>query len=739
MSTNSGGARPGVAARGDRSTRTRTPLPTPAAVPSQSPPRDDDGDSSARAKANLIREGWLSSTCPPTTASLATALTNIAHNVPRIPKPALDGITAVALLLNSMADPREQTSLADRVNDAIAPTIERLDTTATETREAIAQLLSRSQDGASAIEELREETHAIHTLRDQLNLTLNELTQRTGRLARDDPQAGGPNTAGVTDGTRHDDPQLALTPSPQSYVAAVQAALSPGHGEVLARSQDRKRQVVIERDAPSDGSTAHQEDSLTEKVLVEKANAAIDLMGDAIPGRPPIDRLFLGAQRLPRGRTLYLMANEGAADWLRREDVKKGFIAHYGTPIKVRGQGYRVICEYVPVSFDPNASTASVEVVNDLPAGAIMEARYLKDPSRRPAGQRTAFVLLTFRTAKQANKALREGLIIEGKKVFGRKDIQEARRCLKCQGYAHRHMAANCPQIHDTCAVCGGLHRTTDCPMDDGKRFCVNCKTDDHTASSKNCLTFIAECGKVNYYFPENKYRFYPVVDDPSTWDLLQPFGTPTPTVTPLPAPTLRPRPTTATPAGTARGGTAQRTPAPTARHAPDTSPDLRDIPHPRDAAPRPATQGRRPAHNPSITFQPPPSDSGWSDRNRGKERANAADNTVWPDAARGKRNGHPVQRGIAIRPGAASMGTQTYLDRWMHPTRVAALTGNPSPDTASATATEAATDTRPMPPPPSPVHAPVPVPAPTPAPAPAASAANDPTSTAPQRPSYDP
>jgi hypothetical protein len=161
-------------------------------------------------------------------------------------------------------------------------------------------------------------------------------------------------------------------------------------------------------------------------------------------------------------------------------------------------------------------------VVNELGAGAVLEAQYLKAPEKRAPGQRTAFVSITLKTARQANKALKEGLIIEGKKVFGRKDIQEARRCLKCQGFSNRHRAATCLQVHDTCALCGQMHRTSECPNPNG-RYCVNCKVDSHFASSKNCPVFIAECEKISHHFPDNKYRFFPILDDPSTWELRHP------------------------------------------------------------------------------------------------------------------------------------------------------------------------------------------------------------------------
>jgi hypothetical protein len=71
------------------------------------------------------------------------------------------------------------------------------------------------------------------------------------------------------------------------------------------------------------------------------------------------------------------MASEEAATWLKCEDVQKGFIDHYGTPVRVRNQGYNVIMEYVPISFDPNSrhTQAAIEVVNELGiGGAIPES-----------------------------------------------------------------------------------------------------------------------------------------------------------------------------------------------------------------------------------------------------------------------------------------------------------------------------------------------------------------------------
>jgi hypothetical protein len=280
------------------------------------------------------------------------------------------------------------------------------------------------------------------------------------------------------------------------------------------------------------------DDDLTERVLVEKVNTTIDLMGEALPGCPKVNKLFLGAQKLSRIHILYLMCSEEAAEWLHKDDVKKSFIDHYSTPILFRNDGYPLIMEYVPVSFDPNLHAIRVlEILNELGANAISEARYLKDPTKRAPNQKTTFLCMTLGMFSIANKIIHEGIIIEGKKVFGRKDIPEAHHCMKCQGFTHRHVAANCPQIHDSCALCSNMHKTSECPSSNTRIYCVNCRQEGHTASSFNCPIFKAECEKIKLHFPKNKYCFFPVINDPSSWQLLMSSQDSTTASAPQPSP----------------------------------------------------------------------------------------------------------------------------------------------------------------------------------------------------------
>ncbi|KAF8800192.1 hypothetical protein BYT27DRAFT_7117939, partial [Phlegmacium glaucopus] len=65
-------------------------------------------------------------------------------------------------------------------------------------------------------------------------------------------------------------------------------------------------------------------------------------------------------------------------------------------------------------------------------------------------GQRTAIMILGFATREDANITINAGLFVEGKKVWGRKQTQEPRRCLKSQCFS-MHKALHCSATHETC------------------------------------------------------------------------------------------------------------------------------------------------------------------------------------------------------------------------------------------------------------------------------------------------
>ncbi|KAG1796594.1 uncharacterized protein BJ212DRAFT_1235519, partial [Suillus subaureus] len=103
-----------------------------------------------------------------------------------------------------------------------------------------------------------------------------------------------------------------------------------------------------------------------------------------------------------------------------------------------------------------------------------------------------AHAIFTFNKREGANHAIKFGLLVDSKKVYGRKLIQEPTRCLKCHSFDSAHVAANCPQEQDTCGTCSGLHRTATCKVTDQNCYwCKNCNVEGHVAWNQECPTVI--------------------------------------------------------------------------------------------------------------------------------------------------------------------------------------------------------------------------------------------------------
>jgi hypothetical protein len=422
------------------------------------------------AKEILRKAGYLTHDAPLTHNRLAFIIRQYVGVAHKIPKALADGLKAVAVLIEDVEE--DSTTIAAQVIAAIADPIERMSETA-----------------------------------QQLSTLATKTEQAIVRLSADRPGgAAQPETPGSQQATR------------PTYAAVTQVQVPPRHAEVLARSQGREKQVLI------DSTSATSQDGLrelTERELVVKANTTVELMGELAVGKPEGGELFVGAQKLQRGGIIYVMRTVAAAEWLRQADIREKFMSFFGGQGRMRERGCVIVLKFVPVTFEPSSPSARrrVEEENEMRREEIVEAKWLKDRDKRTQGQRTAFALLTIRTAQAANKILREGMVVEGKRVFAHKNVPEAKRCMKCQGFRGGHMAAECKSIHEMCARCGEQHWTADC-KNNGARFCHNCMKAGHMASDRNCPIFKEECRKLASRNPESKYRYFPVTDDPSTWEL---------------------------------------------------------------------------------------------------------------------------------------------------------------------------------------------------------------------------
>ncbi|KAG2755642.1 hypothetical protein P692DRAFT_20844481 [Suillus brevipes Sb2] len=139
---------------------------------------------------------------------------------------------------------------------------------------------------------------------------------------------------------------------------------------------------------------------------------------------------FISARRLPHGGVLYKLNSPEAAEWFNTAANRGYFLEHFRVEIKKVG----------------------------LKPKTISKVQYIKPEARRKPGQQTAHIIVTFNSKEGANQAIKFGLIIKGKKVYGRKLIPEPTRCLKCHSFENAHMAAECPQEQETCGICREHH-----------------------------------------------------------------------------------------------------------------------------------------------------------------------------------------------------------------------------------------------------------------------------------------
>jgi hypothetical protein len=189
---------------------------------------------------------------------------------------------------------------------------------------------------------------------------------------------------------------------------------------------------------------------LTKLQLVTKATLALELLkknGKSIPE----GMAFLSAHRLQHSGILYEVDTHLSATWFNEPANQSGFLTHFRHDLIIKDRTFQTLLENIPVAFDPNSPVCITEI--ELKAGfkenEITKARYIKPIAQRNPGQRTAHAIFTFKSKTTENQAIRFSLTIEGRKVFGRKLIQEPTHCLKCHSIGSNHMAADCPQELD--------------------------------------------------------------------------------------------------------------------------------------------------------------------------------------------------------------------------------------------------------------------------------------------------
>lgn len=290
---------------------------------------------------------------------------------------------------------------------------------------------------------------------------------------------------------------LPLPSSPPSTHPA--STLARAHAAI------KERQILLDPDPdhPQLKSGTKKEDLAK---LLQDALVAIET-----PDSPKLQLRSL--VRLQNQGLVLEMNSREAADWIKSPPNRSNLLEKLGGKIRIKDRLYHIIVPFLPVSVDitDTLTLRHIEQENDLPDHAISHAKWVKDPTKRITHQRVAHAMFAMTSPAAANKLLKEGLYVQFDRLRPHKDKKEPLRCLKCQRYGHT--SRECAHHEDACGTCAGNHRTTSCTFPQS-RYCVNCKTDEHSSSDRKCPEFIKRCMAMDERTPENNMPYFPMEEE---------------------------------------------------------------------------------------------------------------------------------------------------------------------------------------------------------------------------------
>ena len=207
-----------------------------------------------------------------------------------------------------------------------------------------------------------------------------------------------------------------------------------------AEMQQRKIRLIKAMGMVGEGLS-----DLSEKQLVEKASLALVMMVEG-SGNKPEEVKFIGANKeRGLGGVTYELNSKEATNWIKEKMNMSDLLVNMGSTTDYKEQTFKVIMDWVPTTLDVNhaESWRVIKQASGLKESVIKDISWIKPTHLWMTGQRTAIAIFRMESREDTNCVIENGLYMEGNKVWGRKQIQEPRRCLKCQCFGE-HKAAKC-------------------------------------------------------------------------------------------------------------------------------------------------------------------------------------------------------------------------------------------------------------------------------------------------------
>ena len=213
-------------------------------------------------------------------------------------------------------------------------------------------------------------------------------------------------------------------------------------------------------------------------------------------------------------RVLIEMNSLEAADWMRSNSERiLGEILK--CKVSLLKRSFTVLARFVPVMFDISpANLRGLKDDHSLPANSILNATWVKDPSKWAKDQKFANLKIFCSTPGTANSLITGPAFIHSSHLCIQKDTKSPGVCNKCQKYGH--IARDCSETIDTCGFCGQEHCTSICNSTDTYK-CTPCGSTDHPTNSSQCPTFIRLAQAIIDKDPESSSAYF-LTDETWTW-----------------------------------------------------------------------------------------------------------------------------------------------------------------------------------------------------------------------------
>ena len=268
------------------------------------------------------------------------------------------------------------------------------------------------------------------------------------------------------------------------------------HVLAIAKAATQQRKIRLIK---ATGMVGEGLSNLSKKQLVEKASLVLAMMVEGT-GNKPVEVRFIGANKeRGQGGVTYELNSMEATDWIKERTIMSNFLENMGSTTDYKEQTYKVVMDWVPIMLNIEQAKGwrAIEQASGLKELVIKDITWIKPMHLQVAGQKTMIAVFRMASREDTNQVIEGGLYMEGKKVWGRKQMQEPRRCLKCQCFG-KHKAAKCRSIHEVCGRCSMHHWTSLCSENERDSLaCSNCKAANnnrhmgHGAVDRRCPIFL--------------------------------------------------------------------------------------------------------------------------------------------------------------------------------------------------------------------------------------------------------